>query len=343
MAPGIGQPATSQAGSVLRWAIPLLLLTGPVVFGQVPQGPGFVASVPAAGQSLTVEPEGNTKPTLASFDLRARATSATAREFMVNLGFTSVVGGGTPNADKVVLYAGITCGPGSGDCWSLNPLATAAPGFKGAVQTIEADLGNLSGDAPIGSPIRTALAVNGAIAPGFYNTSGLLIGSVNNTPIFHAGVLGANNAIVDALIFDHEGSGAYSYLNLSAHSAATFADNGVSPAGLSLGGTYSLGAIITAEAKTGIGAIILGNAQSIVSQTADKTRNVQVLSMDAVNAVHLGGGAATVVVPSIVETRSATPARSSSPCVPGQHAWNTSYEYRCVASNSWKRAALSAW
>jgi len=299
--------------------------------------------MPRGAQNLAVAPEGNPARTLASFNGQARAASATSREFMVNLGFTSAVGDSTPNADKVAVYAGMTCQPGSGNCWAMNPLATAAPGFRGGVQTLEADLNNFAGDAPPGGPLRTALAANGATGPGFYNTSGLFIGSVNGTPIFHAGVLGDNRAILDALVLDHDGQGAYSYLNLSAHSAAAFADNGVSPAGLSLGGTYSLGAIVTAGARTGIGAIILGNTQAIVSQTAGNKGNVSLLSMDAGNVVHLGSGAAAVALPGVIEARSAVPASSSSPCTPGQHAWDQAFEYRCVAPNAWKRAALAGW
>jgi hypothetical protein len=45
----------------------------------------------------------------------------------------------------------------------------------------------------------------------------------------------------------------------------------------------------------------------------------------------------------VIEAVSAPPASSSAPCTTGQHAWDQNYEYRCVATNTWKRAALSAW
>ncbi len=38
-----------------------------------------------------------------------------------------------------------------------------------------------------------------------------------------------------------------------------------------------------------------------------------------------------------------TPAASSSACAVGMHAWDTNYIYVCVAANTWKRSALSAW
>ena len=41
--------------------------------------------------------------------------------------------------------------------------------------------------------------------------------------------------------------------------------------------------------------------------------------------------------------RSVTPASSSSPCLTGDMSWDASYTYVCVATNTWKRAALSSW
>lgn len=45
----------------------------------------------------------------------------------------------------------------------------------------------------------------------------------------------------------------------------------------------------------------------------------------------------------IRETVSAPPTSSQAPCQEGEHAWDANYEYRCIARNSWKRSALSAW
>ncbi|CAO4153284.1 hypothetical protein [Methylorubrum aminovorans] len=44
-----------------------------------------------------------------------------------------------------------------------------------------------------------------------------------------------------------------------------------------------------------------------------------------------------------IEPISLTPSNATSTCTPGQHAWDAHYEYRCVAKNRWKRAALSDW
>jgi len=45
---------------------------------------------------------------------------------------------------------------------------------------------------------------------------------------------------------------------------------------------------------------------------------------------------------SIILEQSYTPANSSSTCTTGTESWDANYEYRCVATNTWKRAALSS-
>ncbi len=54
------------------------------------------------------------------------------------------------------------------------------------------------------------------------------------------------------------------------------------------------------------------------------------------------GGTLTSTWLHIVEPTSTTPASSTATCTAGERAWDASYEYRCVAANTWKRAALSA-
>lgn len=45
----------------------------------------------------------------------------------------------------------------------------------------------------------------------------------------------------------------------------------------------------------------------------------------------------------VIETSGPIPTTSTTACSPGQHAWDGSYDYRCVATNTWKRATLSTW
>lgn len=49
----------------------------------------------------------------------------------------------------------------------------------------------------------------------------------------------------------------------------------------------------------------------------------------------------TTSVP-IIEAMPSTPASSTAACTTGQRAWDQNYEYRCVATDTWKRAALAA-
>ncbi|MDP4023717.1 hypothetical protein Q8W71_13860 [Methylobacterium sp. NEAU 140] len=45
----------------------------------------------------------------------------------------------------------------------------------------------------------------------------------------------------------------------------------------------------------------------------------------------------------LIETIPHTPTASTDPCVPGERAWNAAFEFRCIAPNRWRRAALSDW
>ena len=63
-------------------------------------------------------------------------------------------------------------------------------------------------------------------------------------------------------------------------------------------------------------------------------------------AVSLGGATTvggTLTASSLRVTSSYTPATSSSTGVAGQIAWDSGYVYICVATNTWKRAAITTW
>lgn len=89
-----------------------------------------------------------------------------------------------------------------------------------------------------------------------------------------------------------------------------------------------------------------GAGGSVVSATA--TSGGSMLFGANLTVIDFGGGQQNKFTPSgytttgsIIESTPATPAHSSSPCSVGQHAWDASYEYRCVAMNHWKRVPLS--
>ncbi|MET3481527.1 hypothetical protein [Methylobacterium sp. 1973] len=45
----------------------------------------------------------------------------------------------------------------------------------------------------------------------------------------------------------------------------------------------------------------------------------------------------------VIEQIPHVPTSASSPCETGEHAWSEAYEYRCIAPNRWRRAALTDW
>ncbi|MDP4023028.1 hypothetical protein Q8W71_10365 [Methylobacterium sp. NEAU 140] len=45
----------------------------------------------------------------------------------------------------------------------------------------------------------------------------------------------------------------------------------------------------------------------------------------------------------VIEEVPHVPASATAPCTAGERAWDERFEYRCVAPNRWKRAALSDW
>ena len=214
-------------------------------------------------ENITSTPIGNQISTRSSLTMTANAASSTQREFMVNLGLTSNIAQGVANADKVTLYSGVDCQPGSGNCWASNFLMQAESGYSGDATAGEFDGNNSGADAPLyTSRILTPLGVNGTISGTTnYMSAGFFIGSVASKNIFHYGVALANNAAKDAAYFD-SGNSTSSYLNNGPHSMATYWDVGVTPISIDAAGTYATAAISTQVANTGV-ALFTGAGQRI--------------------------------------------------------------------------------
>lgn len=115
-------------------------------------------------------------------------------------------------------------------------------------------------------------------------------------------------------------------------------------------GTYGIGLDATAARFTGV-PILLGSGQMIGldgNEAGDFTRR---LGFDG-RALVYGGADGPVLrvsdsgrieAASLREVSPRPPGSSHDPCEPGDHAWDQSYEYRCVAPNRWRRAMLSDW
>lgn len=100
-----------------------------------------------AQPSILVNPTGNPPDTLASFNVQTTTSSTTLREFIVDIGMTTGVGGNYNGADKVALYVGsVVLGTSQQDGWAINALQTVDAGVtQGTYQTIEVDVNNHSG------------------------------------------------------------------------------------------------------------------------------------------------------------------------------------------------------
>jgi hypothetical protein len=115
-------------------------------------------------------------------------------------------------------------------------------------------------------------------------------------------------------------------------------------------GTYGIGIDTAAGRFTGA-PILLGSGQSIGLDGNRDGRFARTLGFDGRDLVYgtesgpvfrvsdRGG----IEAASVREASPRPPRSSREACMPGDHAWDEAFEYRCVASNRWKRAALSDW
>lgn len=118
-----------------------------------------------------------------------------------------------------------------------------------------------------------------------------------------------------------------------------------------------------AAAYAGNAPIVLSNGHAIQFSGRDGAAGARIVNDDA-NDLRVIGGTRGVSVRDNADTKtlaafdpagnlrlsgslreegSAPPTSAHAPCIAGQHAWDANYEYRCVAPNLWKRAALAAW
>jgi len=115
-------------------------------------------------------------------------------------------------------------------------------------------------------------------------------------------------------------------------------------------GTYAIGLDAAAARFTGV-PILLGPGQMIALDGTRDGAFARRLGFDGRDFVYAGGDgpvfrvsdAGQVEAASLREARPSPPKSSSDRCEPGDHAWDDAYEYRCVAPNRWKRAALTDW
>lgn len=230
--------------------------------------------------SITVSPTGNPTATLSSFNVTGNAISGTEREFLVNIGFTSAVGG-TNAADKVALYTGMVGNSGTHDIWSQNPVViqSASSGSYNC-QCIEADTnnnnadrGNAAGSSALAAPITNGISITGAGTNKC--TTGLLISGTESgagtVPMWNRGITLAGNSVAQFGIQDFnvctsvvQALGSYSItvdLSQAVASAAAIAiPNGSPITGFRVGSSTVFDPIIEYNGT----AVYVGNGQGAV-------------------------------------------------------------------------------
>ncbi|KST58389.1 hypothetical protein AO398_06155 [Methylobacterium sp. GXS13] len=115
-------------------------------------------------------------------------------------------------------------------------------------------------------------------------------------------------------------------------------------------GTYGIGIDTAAGRFSGV-PILLGSGQSIAVDGHRDGSFARTLGFDgrdlvygtARGAVFKVSDAGQVQATSVREAQPNPPRNSQDACTPGDHAWDEAFEYRCVAPDRWKRAALSDW
>ncbi len=235
-------------------------------------------------------------------------------------------------AAKVGAYVETAVMPGAGAAWgaafNYHLMSGTLPSFNPGV---EFDYVNESGRS---CAIGVADCTNLRVATGGPNQITTDLAVLSDNTMGYAAIWGlrlngdylASEAAIEidasskvGLAFGVSGIGGAS------HSVATIEDVTTSPTAFSIGGHKSIAGIV--EQSTGPNGIAL---------------NGQYSGAQIVGHNFLLDPNGNVVASSITEPRSDAPLSASSPCAIGQHAWNSDFEYRCVATNRWKRTALSS-
>ncbi len=258
---------------------------------------------------------------------------------------------------KTVIGASQYCGPASGNCWvaALNQVRAAGsdPG-KGSF-TLEVDTS--LADAVDHAPGTSAGAAYGIIQGGYSSgigTIGHSISTRNDTSFaWHyafgcIGVFAAKDAC-----FAASGSSADGFVANGANGSGGFRDQGIKPLGFYAAGTYSGAAFDTTLATAPV-AYRMKADQSFCLKTTDfclayvsgggvlslTVSGTQPWFIDAIGRQYAQGFSVTGT--GRFRGTLTSPA-STDACNAGEFVDDANYHYVCVATNTWKRVALSTY
>lgn len=280
---------------------------------------GAIYRVVQAGVTGSGPPPQASAPTAAQGP-NYTVTSGTARLQWVNAAAI---------ASKVGIYNETKVAPGGGQSWAQANNYEMDPGvIPSFMVNTELDFTNNSGTdcaAGVSNCNGLYIRMNGTNR----STSAINVEGIGGGALFGArftGPLSSNETLSLSTSGGQIGLG-LGMFSPASYFVASIRDNATSPVSLAVGGTKSSAAIlIDATAPTGLlmtGATfsqwqILGTGFSI-----DTVGNLTAASIRA--------------------PTSYTPPAASSTCSQGAQAWDANFEYRCISTNTWKRAALSTW
>lgn len=106
-------------------------------------------------------------------------------------------------------------------------------------------------------------------------------------------------------------------------------------------GKYVFNHLVTTN--VGTGELAVANNKNLRGVNAAGTDTLPLLKLDASNQVSIAPGGAPTVFGGKICLTTATPASAAAPGQVGHVAWDADYLYVCVATDTWKRAALTTW
>ncbi|HJE24570.1 MAG TPA: hypothetical protein K8W01_13010 [Methylorubrum populi] len=279
---------------------------------------------------------------------------------------------------KVGAYFETNVVDGAGAAWGaafnyhINTKPRSGQFFPG----VEFDYANDSGhDCAVGvtdcTAIRVGLAGNAQVTHGIQIT-GDGVGTTGYSSIWALRINGDRVASQSAIEVDAAspiglGFGS-SGIGGQSHSVATIQDVTAGPTSLQTAGAKTIADLVLGasgpraiqitgarsssaieDTTTSPAALNIGGKKSLAAIRDGSTTPTGILLQGAYATAQISGPGWSVApdggltAASVTEPVSAPPASSRAPCRVGQRAWDKDYEYRCVAANRWKRAALSDW
>lgn len=279
---------------------------------------------------------------------------------------------------KVGSYFETNVVDGAGSAWgaAFNYHINTKPKLGNFFPGVEFDYANNSGhDCALGvtdcTAIRVGLAGNAQVTHGIQITgdgssttgySAIWALRINGDKVASQSAIEIDTASPIGLGFGSSGIGG------GPHSIATIQDVTASPTTLQTAGKKTIADLVLGA--SGPRAIQINGVRSsaAIEDTSGSPVSINISGKKSLAAIRDGSAAPTGILlqgdyssaqiaglgwsvapdgslttPRITETASAAPAKSDSPCRVGQRAWNQSFEFRCVATNKWKRVPLSDW